>query len=558
MFLHIWKEVRHMSGQRKEITFVFVLLLAYFLLFLGAPVIRIFVQSVDTGTGLSFSAYKDVFTDTEFARGMRNSVCISLISALISTAISFLLAYTVHFTNLSDSIKRIIRVFAVMPMLIPTITYGFALIYSFGKNGFLTRLFGYQILDVYGQTGMIIGFVIYTIPTSFVLLDNTMQYIDRRYILVSRLMKDRPARGFLNTICVPMTGTVLTALIESFTLSFTDYGIPTSIAGNMNVMATILYTSMLGSLPDFTKGSVIAVYMLAPSVVSVILVWRLRKFNVRYSDVQDEPLAGNRLRDFLCGIVSFAVLASIILIFASVFIIPFIEQWPYKIHFTFSHFATVFSDPNMGMIIKNSLILAFFTSLFGTLAVYFGALLSGRGYRPRFPGKIMDITALVINTIPGMVLGVAYLMTFRGTRLHNSFAILVICTVVHLFPTPFLMMKNALEKLNLQWETTAALMRDSWLKTVIRVITPNALSSLLESFSYYFVNTMVTISAVIFLVSARTTLITTKIKELQHFQDFDDIFVLSILIFAINLAVKIMINILKSHADDLKQGGKGK
>ena len=59
------------------------------------------------------------------------------------------------------------------------------------------------------------------------------------------------------------------------------------------------------------------------------------------------------------------------------------------------------------------------------------------------------------------------------------------------------MMKGGLEKLNASWETTARLMGD-----------------------YYFVNAMVTVSAVIFIAGARTMVITAKIKELQHFADY--------------------------------------
>ena len=82
------------------------------------------------------------------------------------------------------------------------------------------------------------------------------------------------------------------------------------------------------------------------------------------------------------------------------------------------------------------------------------------------------------------------------------------------------MMKGGLEKLNASWETTARLMGDSWLKTVVRIITPNAFSTLVEVISYYFVNAMVTVSAVIFIAGARTMVITAKIKELQHFADY--------------------------------------
>jgi len=64
-------------------------------------------------------------------------------------------------------------------MLLPTITYGFAIIYSFGKQGLLTKLFGRQIFDIYGFKGLVLGYVIYTLPIAFILINNTMLYIDK-------------------------------------------------------------------------------------------------------------------------------------------------------------------------------------------------------------------------------------------------------------------------------------------------------------------------------------------------------------------------------------------
>ena len=110
----------------------------------------------------------------------------------------------------------------------------------------------------------------------------------------------------------------------------------------------------------------------------------------------------------------------------------------------------------------------------------------------------VDSIALVTNTIPGMVLGLAFLFTFTGTPLQNTFPLMILCNIVHYFSTPYLMMKNSLSKMNAGWETTAMLMGDSWPKTILRVVTPNAASSLIEVFSYYFINAMVTISALIF------------------------------------------------------------
>ena len=89
-------------------------------------------------------------------------------------------------------------------MLIPTITYGFAIIYSFGKQGLLTQLFGRQFFDIYGFNGLLMGYVIYTLPISFMLIHNTMGYIDKKFMIVSRLMGDSPFQTFRMTILRPL------------------------------------------------------------------------------------------------------------------------------------------------------------------------------------------------------------------------------------------------------------------------------------------------------------------------------------------------------------------
>ena len=79
-----------------------------------------------------------------------------------------------------------------------------------------------------------------------------------------------------------------------------------------------------------------------------------------------------------------------------------------------------------------------------------------------------------------MVIGIAYMMFFSGTTLQNTFALIIICNVIHFFSTPYLMLKNSLEKLNKSWENTALLMGDSWFKTLYRIITPNIKTTIFE------------------------------------------------------------------------------
>lgn len=519
-----------------KLIFLFVAVL--FAIFLLMPMIMILAKSFVGHESFTLDFYRDIFTRKNFGTAFLNSVLVSAGSGLLTTLLAFLLSYTIHYTNLPKGLKKIISVLAVVPMLLPTITYGFAIIYSFGKQGLLTMLFGRQFFDIYGVWGLMIGYVIYTLPIAFLLIHNTMGYIDKKFMVVSRAMGDSRLRCFFTTIVTPMLGTFAASFIQSFTLSFTDYGIPTSVGGNMDLIANLLYNEMLGSLPNFNTGSAVAITMLLPSVVSILLLSYLERYNIRYNKISEIDLEKNRGRDVFCGILSGIVLLAVLSVFAVIFVVPFVDQWPYRLTPTLEHVKKVFSDDALMGVFKNSLLVAVLTAAFGTLVVYGSALISARKGLDRRFGRLLNGFALVTNTIPGMVLGVAYLLTFKGTALQNSFPILILCNIVHFFSSPYLMMKNGLEKLNASWETTAKLMGDSWLKTVFRIITPNAFATILEVFSYYFINAMVTVSAVIFIAGARTMVITAKIKELQHFANFNEIFVLSILILITNLAAK--------------------
>lgn len=536
-------------SKNKELKIIFIVLALLFAAFLLIPMIQLLVKSFYDGGSISMESYRDVFTGKGFGAALGNSFAVASASAVFTTCLAFFLAYTVNYTNTGRRYKGIIQKVAVLPMLLPTITYGFAIIYSFGKQGLITRLFGHQLFEIYGFNGLLLGYTIYTLPISFMLINNTMGYIDKKFTVVSRIMGDSPLRTFNITVLRPLLGTLAASFIQTFFLCFTDFGIPASVGGEYQVIASILYNEMLGSIPNFGNGAVVALVMLIPSVVSISVLRFLEKYNVRYNKISAIEIKKNYLRDGICGIISGFIMVCVLSVFAVIFVVPFVKDWPYYTSFTLEHFKAVFSDPNLSSVYVNSLITAAVTAVIGTLVAYASALLTARSSVSQKLKNVIEGIALVTNTIPGMVLGLAFLFAFSGTSLQNTFIIIIVCNVIHFYSTPYLMMKNSLSKMNSSWETTAMLMGDNWIKTIARVVTPNAMSSLLGVFSYYFINAMVTISAVIFLTGARTMVITTKIKELQYFNKFNEIFVLSLLILMTNIVAQIVFARLAKRAE---------
>ena len=351
---------------------------ALFALFLVYPTVRLLLKSILSENGMTMEFYHSVLTQKGFLKALGNSFLIAGVSALLTTGLAFFLAYTIHYTNINAKFKKGIEKAAVLPMFLPTLTYGFAIIYSFGKQGFLTKLFGRQLFDIYGFNGLLIGYIIYTLPVSFLLIHNTMGYIDKKFMIVSRIMGDNRVSTFMMTIFRPLAGTLMASFIQSFFLCFTDFGIPASVGGKFEVIASVLYSQMLGSVPDFHKGSVVAVMMLLPSIVSIALLRYLEKYNVRYQKISVMELPKNRGRDWLCGIGSGLIILGVLSIFAVIFIVPFVQDWPYQTGFSMEHFRAVFQDAGLMGVYKNSLYVALLTAVFGTLAAYGSALITAQ------------------------------------------------------------------------------------------------------------------------------------------------------------------------------------
>ena len=514
----------------------FFLIAAFLLVALILPVCAVLWQSFLGKNGeVGLQNWAKVLSDPEFFALLGRSFLVAGLSAFLSAVIAFFAAYGLTFTNINGRLKKGVQIVLLLPLFLPSITYGFAVMYSFGRMGLVSQLVGQPPFSIYGFAGLLIANVVYTLPPAFLILYNAFAYVDRRFVVVSRVMGDGLLRSFYQTALRPTLGAFVSAFVLAFFLAFTDFGIPVSIAGQYNVIATELYAVMMGAIPNFGEGAVIAIAMVIPAAFAVWVLKRADRLNFRYSQISKAAPMENKTRD-RAFLVYFGVLTLVLVaIFAVMFIVPFVENWPYKPNFTLSHVQAILGDPSLWSVYLRSVMVAIISAAIGTAITFAAGMIKARSALSPLARTTMDAFAMVTNTLPGMVIGVGYLFVFSGTPLQNTLAIIIMANVVHFFATPYLMSTAALSKMNAGWETTGLLMGDTWWRTVRRVVIPNALPTLYQMFETYFIT--------------RTMLVTTRIKELQYFEKFDAIFVLSLLIFFTNVAAKLLL-------DRLAEGGK--
>lgn len=169
-----------MMRKNRELRIVFLGIVVLFAVFLAIPALQLLLKSVWGANGLTAEFYASVFAQKGFGAALRNSFVVSAAAAAAAVMLAFVIAYAIHYTRLPRPCKRMLQAAATLPMFLPTITYGFAIIYSFGKQGLITQLLGFQLFNIYGFGGLMTGYVIYTIPVAFLLIHNTMGYIDKK------------------------------------------------------------------------------------------------------------------------------------------------------------------------------------------------------------------------------------------------------------------------------------------------------------------------------------------------------------------------------------------
>ncbi|MEI0736540.1 hypothetical protein VQ056_07245 [Paenibacillus sp. JTLBN-2024] len=185
-----------MHKVKPEMRVVFTLLMLFFAGFLFLPLLVLLIRSLETGEGFSFANYAAVWEGRDLIEAVSNSVKVSAAAAVIATVLGFVLAYSIHCTRIFRPVKGVLKTAVLVPMLLPTITYGFAIMYSLGNQGLITKLIGRNLFEIYGFNGLLTGYVIYTLPPAFLLIHNAFGYIDKKFIIVSKLMGDGTAEAF--------------------------------------------------------------------------------------------------------------------------------------------------------------------------------------------------------------------------------------------------------------------------------------------------------------------------------------------------------------------------
>jgi iron(III) transport system permease protein len=536
------RTVRHrLSGEallRYALIGLFALVLYLFVLHpLGQVLWRSLLDN--DGRWVGIANYVRYFRTPAIAASITNSLYVSAVSMAITVALAFVYAYAL--TRTLTPWRGCFRVVAMLPLFAPSLVQGFALIHVFGNNGILTRLTDINV-GIYGAKGIILAEVFYCFPHALLILMAALAATDARLYDAARTLGASPVKIFFTVTLPGVKFGLVSACFVVFTLVITDFGAPKVIGGKFSVMATEIYNQVSGQ-QNFTMGATVSVVLLIPAVLAFFvdrLVQRRQFAQVTSSAKPLEP----RRRPWRDGVL-FAYCSLIAGVIAGIYLVilvySLVQRWPYNFTPTLRHYT--FDTVGGYLPLLNSVYVSALTALLGTVLTVGGAYVVEK-CRSAASGPLYLLSVLPVS-IPGMVLGLAYIFTFNAPRsplnvLYGTLAILVISNVIHYFTVGFLTATAALKQMDAEFENVSASLGVPFYKTFWRVTVPIALPSIVSISMYFFLSAMVTLSAVVFLVAPGTELAAVAVLLMDDAGDTAQAAAMSILIVAAGLVVRFL------------------
>ncbi|MGL4820520.1 MAG: ABC transporter permease subunit [Bacilli bacterium] len=512
-------------------------------------------RSSETGEWVGLANFIEYMQSPTLQSSAVHSLTVSVYTTIIATTLALCYAFALTRANVVG--RTLLYAIGISPLFMPTMMHGIGLMYLFGNQGMITRLlenFGIPTFELYGLVGIVIAETFYTFPSAFLLLYLALRLSDQSLYETSAMFGKSRLTQFVDITLPHLRYPLLTSCVTVFTLSFSDYGAPKIVGGNYNVLATEVYQKVVGQ-QNFSMGAIVALFLCIPALFAFGLDVYIRRKIDNKESVSLTPFVTDRatLRDSLFSLFAYTIAACVLLLLFAVGVASFVKTWPYNMDFTFEHFT--FNDYTGEGIITfwHSFVVSSVSALFGTALIFITAYCTTRLKKFQTLRKSVHLFALFPLAVPGLVIGISYLLFFAQTEwtwnglfipnpfhwLYGSVAIVVIANVVHFYTVPYLSAVTALRNMDGALEEAAITLQTSRLQLFRRVILPVSMPVLFEMALYLFVNSMVTISAVIFLYDASFKLASISIVNMEDAGNTASAAALSLLLFGANVCVRL-------------------
>jgi len=512
-----WME-RWRRTLRDPALFATVLVLWVFLvLFILFPLARLLGRTFLDGGQFTLANMAAILQDSNHRQAFWNSLLLAALVGLCGTVLGFLYAFTAVRANLPRGWIMILDACSILPLVSPPFTTAIAMIFSFGPRGLITyHLFGIKGFTVYGLHSTLFSETLTYFPIAYLTLKPILAAIDPNVEDMAFSLGSPRWRVF-RTVTLPLTIPGLAnAFLLLFAASLADFATPLILAGNsFPVLPTQAYLQITG-LFDLKGGAVLSFVLLVPALVVYLLqrYWVGRRYYVTITGKVGAQTTIKSLAPWarapllgLCLLIAAAILYFYVLLFYASVVVALGANHAWTWH----HYEVIFTEGLKA--IRDTLIIAGLGMPLGGL---YGILLGYLVGKKHFPGRqTMEVVSMINYSLPGTIVGIAYLIAFNDPPLilTGTALVIVACYVFRYSPTGIRATVALLQQIDPSIEEASESLGASSGTTFRRITLPLIVPAFFAGLGVVFIRSMTAISATIFLVSINWTLITVRILE---------------------------------------------
>ncbi|MEE3807115.1 MULTISPECIES: ABC transporter permease [Lysinibacillus] len=257
-----------------------VLLLLFFLV----PLLYMLITSFQNSEGFTLTQYESIFTNDYILQGFKNSITLSVVSAVIALVVTLFAVYAMM--KLTEPVREKILILTNLTSNFSGIPLAFAFIVLLGNSGLFTLLFEKWDIDaltsfsLYSWGGLLLIYIYFQLPLSLMLLYPIYDGIQQQWKEAAALLGASSWQFWLK-IGLPV---MLPGIVGTFSVLFANamgayasaYALTSS---NYNLVAIRIGSLIKGDIfaqPEL--ASAIAV-ILAVTMVTAMLIseWSISK-----------------------------------------------------------------------------------------------------------------------------------------------------------------------------------------------------------------------------------------------------------------------------------------
>ncbi len=520
-------------------------------LFILFPLVSLLARIFLDGGHLTFANVLAILADPNQRQAFWNSLLLGALVGVFGTALGFLFAFVAVRANLPRAWVTVLDAAALLPLISPPFTTAVAMIFSFGPRGLITyHLLGLSGFTAYGLPSTLFSETFTYFPIAYLTLKPILAGIDPNVEDMAFSLGSSRWRVF-RTVTLPLTVPgLVNAFLLLFAASLADFATPLILGGNsFPVLPTQAYLQITG-LFDLKGGAVLSFVLLVPAL-AVYLLQRYWVSRRSYVTITGKAGAQTTIKSLAPWaryplLAVCLLLAGVILYFYALLLYASLVVALGANHaWTLRHYQVIFTEGLKA--IRDTLIIAGIGMPVGGL---YGILVGYLVAKKRFPTRqAMELVSMINYSLPGTIVGIAYLMAFNDPPivLTGTALIIIACYVFRYSPTGIRATVATLSQIDPSIEEASEGLGASSSTTFRRITLPLIVPAFFAGLGVVFIRSMTAISATIFLVSISWTLITVRILENMTELSLGPAAAFSVLVVVIVLVVIAAIGWLLRH-----------